>query len=486
MKVIEMNNTKVDKKLIELSEIVSLIRAYIDDETIVLNFPRIALGLNKQGFDMGSIFRVLKVNFDQLSDSKRLLRDIAEAYCTEFQNSLNREFEWRQYHSSAGYVNEDDYLSKKGQISKLLSNYYQLQQEGIALLDSIDKADNSRMQNIQSYWTISPFIDGSIKSEDLAKIVGQIDFLRTLTKEVWEIGRESKPHLTSPQPIETNDLLNGHHKERKHSYEDSPNVAESSLAEIILKKPSTKVEINIPIRIIAVSLCVLFMAIAIKLASEFFKNLSPSNPTENEAPSNKFDDLKTNDEKLKRLLERSAKNNQTLMESNGGHKQAAEDRPNNDSLIPRLSKLDTPNNEQSSDLLLRKKPAIYTYYYRGTCNDAPAQSSEQLDEICVDFQQYKDLCFRARDYTLQSLRVGSVWLSEADKNIVKSNNITNSSTRWVTNRKGRELCYASIEFSGIVDGNTRNVEIFGQVVSFYISESGKVAVHQFVSTYTQE
>ena len=117
----------------------------------------------------------------------------------------------------------------------------------------------------------------------------------------------------------------------------------------------------------------------------------------------------------------------------------------------------------------------YTYYGEGE------QCTESGETVCLTAAQFKSACEESSGVTQYSLKVRSMLASHEDVVLLTGGDLNNVSITYGPNRKGNNVCSVTVTMSGLVDGNSKRSDIWGNASSFIKNAQGKVLVSQFSS-----
>lgn len=117
----------------------------------------------------------------------------------------------------------------------------------------------------------------------------------------------------------------------------------------------------------------------------------------------------------------------------------------------------------------------YTYYGEGE------QCTEKGETVCLTAAQFKSACEESSGVTQFSLKVRSMLASHDDEVLLNGGNLNSVSITYGPNRKGSNVCSVTVTMSGLVDGNSKRSDIWGNASSFIKNAQGKILVSQFSS-----
>lgn len=445
-----MKTDASDNDLAVLGENLALVSAYLHPAEICLNSPRLALALHKRNHTMGDIFKALKVAMPDIDAKQMLLLDLATAYCKQFEYALEKELTWKVANNFESEPTHSTYLDKKIKSSMMLKNHIRLQQEGIALLESIDNSDTQRVNKIREYWAQDPFVNGDTNTESLTKLVEEISELQRRTTEDWFIEDKADEVLSKPVNHDESSASSSSHLEREVIPEES-DFKNKYVSEQTSRNSIKTVRANsyaLAVKLSVVSLVVLF--ILCLLGGYFWYSSHAEKPIDKrkielEATS-KIENFRT--ESLIPKVENFPANHESGLPGQQGNVMIGEN--------------SSPS--QLQQIKSRMKTGMkYRYFPDGSC--VPKDDVE-----CISLTDWKELCDSADGATEYAMNLLSVL---PGPNILFKHGVTETiRIQWTGS-----ICRVYARASGIVNGNSERVEISGKGTELIKSSTGKILVH---------
>ena len=127
------------------------------------------------------------------------------------------------------------------------------------------------------------------------------------------------------------------------------------------------------------------------------------------------------------------------------------------------------NSEKTNSYLTDKK---YTFYEDGSCKP----SSEV---ICLSKDEYKNICSVASGVTSYAIQLRATLAPNDEKTLLTGGKIENIMVMWGKTYSGNEICGAVITASGLVDGNSKRLDIQGMAKVFIKNSEGEILVSYF-------
>jgi hypothetical protein len=127
------------------------------------------------------------------------------------------------------------------------------------------------------------------------------------------------------------------------------------------------------------------------------------------------------------------------------------------------------NNTSSSNTNNYKENVSYTFF-----DDTSCKADDKT--VCMNYEEYKAICSVTNGVTKFSLQTLAVFKSYEDKILLKGGNVEDITVGWEKAFVGGEKCFARIQVSGLVDGNSMRKEIQGVGIIFVKNEKGEILI----------
>lgn len=130
------------------------------------------------------------------------------------------------------------------------------------------------------------------------------------------------------------------------------------------------------------------------------------------------------------------------------------------------------NGVKTSDTSEYISDVTYTYFRDGSCT-----SSDK--NICLTEHEYKEICKISKGISKGAIRTRTVLSYGKEKALADAGNFSDIVVFWDVSRSGIEQCYASLDASGIYEGTSSKIEIWGIAQQFIKDSKGDILVHYF-------
>jgi hypothetical protein len=105
----------------------------------------------------------------------------------------------------------------------------------------------------------------------------------------------------------------------------------------------------------------------------------------------------------------------------------------------------------------------------------------KADRVCMTEAQYKSACLEAKGVTQHSLKLRGVLETGDVQSLMEGGQYGSPSISYGTNRRGQNVCAVSITVSGIVNGSSRRLEVWGIAQTFRKASNGELLVSYFTN-----
>ena len=114
--------------------------------------------------------------------------------------------------------------------------------------------------------------------------------------------------------------------------------------------------------------------------------------------------------------------------------------------------------------------------YKYFPSDDNASCTSKSDQVCLTYEEYKEICSISKGVTNFSIKTRAVNASHKEKVLLEGGSISNIAVTWSKSMSGKEQCYAIVFASGIIDGSSAKESIQGVAQIFVKNNEGNILV----------